>query len=346
MIKPITTSELETKLRAGSAGVLLFYGEEEYLKRHWLNRFRQAIVGDDAFSVFNHVVISKGDIDALEGELTALPMLNAFGQGLRLIELRDTNFDKMSKSDLSSLCALLSDPGENLVIIYTLPSELSEGTKKKPSAALLALSEVCTPVNFERQSPAKLVSWLSRHFASYGCTADPDTCRYMIEYCSADMFILSSEAEKLCAYTLTHNGKVINEDTVRQVCSRSKVFGAFDFADALLRPDVPAAITILSDMIKKREKPEEIMGKLCSTYSQLLVIRALSEAGLDKKEIASELELNEYVVSTRLRSSLAKSGGAIERVLELCTEADRTIKSQPVNKYYVIEELILKCAAL
>lgn len=346
MIKPITTNELETKLTAKSCGVLLFYGEEEYLKRHWLNRFRREIVGDDAFSVFNHVIISKGDVDALEGELTALPMLNAFGDGLRLIELRDTNFDKMSKPDMDQLCALLSDPGENLVIIYTLPSELSEGTKKKPSAALSALSEVCTMVCFERQSPQKLTSWLSRHFASYGCTADPDTCRYMIEYCTADMFILSSEVQKLSAYALTHGKKVIDIPMVREVCSRSRVFGAFDFANALLDSDVSAAITILSDMIKKRERPEIIMGKLCSTYSDLLLIRSLADGGMNKAEIAKALRMNEYALSLKHKAAMSRSQQSIERALELCTEADRTIKSQPINKYYIIEELILRFAAV
>ena len=342
----ITTSDLETKLKGQSTGAFLFFGEEEYLKRHYLSRFRSALVSDADFSVFNHVIINGGDLNALESELQSLPMLDMLGGGQRLIELRDTNFDKISKSDLEALCTILSDVGDNTVIIYTLPSELSEGTKKKPSAALKALSDVCCAVSFERQTPAKLVGWLTRHFTARGCLCDPDTCRFIIEYCTPDMFILSSETEKLTAYALSHGLNRVDIPMVRTVCSQSKVIGAFDFSNALIDADISLAMRVLSDMIKHRARPEEIMSTIITTYSELLTYKMLTETGMNKADIAKRTGKNEYYVQVKLRALSKYSLSYLEKMVELCSEADRQIKSMPINKYYIIEELILKSCSI
>ena len=327
----------------------MFYGEEEYLKRHWLGRFRSTFAFDSDFAAFNHVIVNNGDLSALEGELQSLPMLDMLGSGQRLIELRDTDFNKISKSDLEALCSMLSDTGDNVVIIYTLPDELPLGTKSKPGAAFKELEKVCAAVNFERQTPQKLVSWLGRHFNASGCLCDADTCRYMIEHCSADMFILSSEAQKLCAYALSHGINRIDIGMVNLVCSRSKVFGAFDLSNALLARDVSTALGVVSDMIRRKERPELIMSSLSGTYNELYIIKVLSECGINQKQIYASLKhipglKNEYAFQIKYRAAAAFTLEALEGAIKRCNEADRLIKSSPINKYYLIEELILKGA--
>ena len=345
----VTTSVLETKLASSAPGAYLFYGEEEYLKRHWLGRFRSALANDSDFAAFNHVIINNGDLAALEGELQSLPMLDMLGSGQRLIELRDTDFGRISKSDLEALCSMLSDTGDNVVIIYTLPDELSPGTKSKPNPAFKALDQVCSSVNFERQPPQKLVSWIGRHFNAKGCLCDTDTCRYMIEYCSADMFILSSETEKLCAYALSHGLSRIDIPMVNLVCSRSKVFGAFDLSNALLSRDISTALGVVSDMIRRKERPELIMSSLSGTYNELYMIKTLSECGMNQKQIFAALRSstsmkNEYAFQLKFRAAAGFTLQALEKAMQNCTEADRLIKSAPINKYYLIEELILRGA--
>lgn len=343
----ITTSELETKLIAKTAGTYLFFGEEEYLKMHYLNRFREVFAPDSDLAAFNHTVIDKGDLSALENSLSSLPVLDLFGAddgGRKLIELRDTNFDKLPKADLDALCDMIKENSDNVLIIYTIPSEFSEGTKKKPSSAYKALTELCFSVRFERQSPQKLVSWLGRHFTSNRILAESDTLRYMIDYCSSDMFILASETDKLCAYAKAHDLERIGVREINEVCSRSKVFGAFDFANAILDNNVPLALSVLSDMKRKKEKPEEIMAQLSGTYCEMLLLRQLEDGGMNKSEMAKTLKKNEYALQIRLRAASKYTLKQLEDAVERCLEADRAIKSQPINKYLIIEELILKGA--
>ena len=336
----ITSSKLEEKIKTDPAGAYLFFGEEEYLKTHSLGVMRKTLVPDPDLAVFNHIKIDGGNMDALKEEINALPMFGLTG-GTKLIEMRDLDFNKISKSDFDDLCGLLSDVGDNAVVIYTLPSEFFAGKPNRPSAQLTALSKVADAVNYERQTPARLASWLARHFASHGCSADPDTCRFMVEYCTPDMYILSSEVEKLCAYAKMHGMSAVYIDTVRKVSSPSKEFGDFDLSNYVLAGNFNGVFNVVEDLKQQKEKPENIMGQLSRLWDELLTVRALADSGMDKSEIASALKMSEYPVQLRMKAASAYPAGKLESIVKRCAEADRDIKSGSVNKYYIIEELLL-----
>jgi len=337
----LDTIALSQRIKTDPSGAYLFYGQEEYLKRHWLGVIRKAVIGDDPAS-FNHIKIDGGDLSALEDQLDSMPMFDLTGGGSKLIELRDVDFSKLSKKELDSLCDLLRSAEGDTVVIYTLPSELPEGTKKKPSVPLSALSEVCYTVNFERQSASKLVSWLGRHFASQGCECDPDTCRFLIDYCTPDMFILSFEAKKLCAYAIKRGNKRIDRAAVKLVASPAKIYGAYDLSNALLESDLSAAFPVVADMKMQKERPENILSQITRTFNELSLIRALADGGMSRQDIASALKMNEYALGLKHKAALRYSPERLERIVGLCFEADRALKSSPVNRYLIIEDLLLE----
>lgn len=332
----MTTTELSKKLKTDPKGVYLFYGEEEYLKRRYLEQIREKIIGDDPAAAFNHVKI-EGDLLAFSAELDGLALLG----GERLIELWDVDFAKVNGDQLTALCDLLSE-SEDTVVIYTHPDEFPEGTAKKPSAQLAALSKCSCAVNFERQKPAALASWLNRHATAQGCFMDPHLCKKMIDYCSADMFVLAGEVEKVCGYVLAHGRNRVEEADILAVASPNSVYGAFDFANALLDRDKAKAFVLLADMIRRKEKPQDILGTVSRTMSDLLMIRTLRDVGMAPNEIASKLKMHEYVLSLRLQSAMKRSMESLEQTATLCREADRKIKSTRLDSYRVIELLILE----
>lgn len=332
----MTVNELSKKLKQDPRGVYLFYGEEEYLKRRYLEQIRNAIIGDDPSAAFNHVKIS-GDLSALSAELDGLALLG----GDRLIELWDTDFSKVGGDQLDALCELMKD-AEDTVILYTHPEEFPMGTPKKPSPQLAALSKCTVAVNFERQKPAALAGWLARHATAQGCFLSPELCRKMIDYCSADMFVLAGEVEKVCAYVMAQGRNIVEEQDILTAASPSAIYGAFDFANALLDRDKAKAFVLLSDMIRRKEKPHDILGTVSRMMSDLLQIRVLRDCGMTPAEIASKLKMHEYVLSLRLQSAMKRSMEQLEQTAALCREADRKIKSTRLDSYRVIELLILQ----
>ena len=332
----MTPTELSKKLKIDPKGVYLFYGEEEYLKRRYLEQIREKVLGEEGTQSFGYVKI-EGDLMQFSAELDGLAL---FGDE-RLIELWDVDFAKVNGDQLTALCEILSQ-AEDTVVIYTHPDEFPVGTAKKPSAQLAALSKCCCAVDFERQKPAALASWLNRHATAQGCFLEPHLCKKMIDYCSADMFVLAGEVEKICSYVLAHGRNRVEEADILAVASPNSVYGAFDFANALLDRDKAKAFILLSDMIRRKEKPTDILGTVSRMMSDLLMIRALRDAGMTPGEMASKLKMHEYVLSLRLQSAMKRSMESLEHTAMLCREADRKIKSTRLDSYRVIELLILE----
>lgn len=341
----MTTTELSKKIKTAPQGVYLFYGEEEYLKRRYLEQLRQRLIGDDPAAAFNHVKIDGGDLARLAVELDGLPLLTGFGGGGdRLVELWDTDFNKIKSDTLKELCELLAGVEDMTVVIYTLPDELPIGTAKKPSATLAALQKCTNSVNFERQKPQVLASWVARHAQASGCFLAPDLCRKLIDYCSADMYILAGETEKLAAYVRASGRNVAEEADIYAVSSPSTVYGTFDFVNALLDRKIARAFVLLDDMKKRKEKPLDILGSVSKLCTELLQVRMLRDAGMPPAEIASKLKMHEYVLSLRLKSASTRSIEALEQMAALCRETDRKLKSTRLDSLRLIELLILEMA--
>ncbi len=333
----ITTKELDTALRQASGGAYLFYGEEEYLKRHYLDAFRKKLDTDRDLSAFNHVILQGGDVDALEAECSGLAL---FGDS-RLIEVRDFNFRKMPKETLARICEILSGVGTDTVIVYTLPSEFDPGTQKKPSAALNALAKAASCVEFGRQTPQKLTSWVNKHLVAENCFANAQVCRQIVDYCCADMFVLSNETKKLAAYANAHGVKEITSEIVENVCTSQAVYGAFDFANAILSHDTRKALMIYGLMKKQKQKPVEILSSISRICAELYNVSVLSERGLDDKEIGQKLKMHEYPVKLRRQAIRGKTPEDLYLACEKCLEADKKMKSTKIDSYFLIEELIL-----
>lgn len=333
----ITTKELEQNQKLSVGGAYVFYGEEEYLKRHYLSKFREKAEADRDLAAFNHVIINGGDIDALEAECAGLALF----ADSRLIELRDLNFKKIKKEQLAALCNILSQVENDTVVIYTLPSEFDAGSPKKPSATLSALAKVASCVNFERQNPAKLAGWVSKHLVANGCFAQPAVCRQIVDYCTPDMFILDNETKKLASYAAFHGQKEITSETVMKVCSSATVIGSFDFANALISGNTAELVRIFAHMKQQKEKPVEILSSISRCLTELYNVKFLIDGGYDDKTIGQALGMKEYPVKLRRQAVKGRSFEELERACDLCAEADKKLKSTKMDSYLVIEQLIL-----
>lgn len=334
----LTTRDLDQKLKTGYVnGVYLFYGEEAYLKRYYLDKFRKICCPDPDLEVFNHAIVQGGDLAAFERELAALPL---FGSG-RLVELRDTDFNKIKSDDLTGLCDLLTKAEDITVLIDTLPEELPVGTSKRPSPQLAALAKVAGAVNFERQTPQKLTVWIGKHFAAEKIAADPEVCRMLIDLCSPDMFILASEIDKLAAYLHAIDQDTLTPEIIRQVASPNKIFGAFDFANAILAGDTAAALSVFADMRQRRERPENILGTLSRITGELLTVRTLCDQGMAPADIGAALKLSDYPLRLRITAAKKSTPERLKAAFDRCAAADLLLKSSSLPGYALIERLIL-----
>ena len=335
----MTISELDKAIKVNMRGAYLFYGEEEYLKRRYREKIRATLLEDDALAPFNHALIS--DLSMLATEIQTLPMM----ADRRLVEVEDVNFSKLNKDSTEALVSLLQNPEDTVVLFYTREGEFNPGTAKKPSEIYKKLDGTVQLVEFAKQAPNRLSTWAAKHFASHGVFATPDLCHALIERSGTDMNVLANEIAKLSAYALAHGEKEIKREMLEKVVTAYRESGAFDFVNAIMEGNTRRAFALFTDMKRRREKPVEILASISRVIAELKTVKSLSDAGLSPAEIVSATKMKEYSVKLRLSALRTRSAASLDRAVMLCYETDVKLKSRSVDKYFLIEKLILDLSA-
>ena len=331
----MTISELDKQIKPNMRGAYLFYGEEEYLKHRYREKMRSALLEDDSLAPFNHSMINE--LSRLAGEVETLPMM----ADRRFVEVEDVSFTKLNKDATKALLTLLQKTEDTVVLFFTREGEFSAGTQKKPSELYKKLSEVCHIVEFSKQAPNRLATWAAKHFASHGTFAEAELCHALIERCGTDMNVLANEIAKLSAYALAHGENRIRHDMIPLVVTAYRESGAFDFVNAIMDGNTAYAFALFTDMKRRREKPVEICAAISRVISELKTIKTYADAGLSLAEIAAATKTKEYSVKLRLAALRTRSDAELDRAVSLCYETDLKLKSRSVDKYFLIEKLIL-----
>ena len=96
-------SGLREKLNTAPIDWYVFGGEEEYLKRYYLDRLRETVVSDETFAAFNYVVFDGPEVDfgALADAVKAPPMMADF----KLVVWKYPDFEKMREKEKTALSA-------------------------------------------------------------------------------------------------------------------------------------------------------------------------------------------------------------------------------------------------
>ena len=329
------------QLKKGVSGGFLFFGEEDYLKSFAVSAAREALCPDPTFALFNDVRIDALDYSAgaLLDALTPPPMMAE----QKLVTVSGLNLGALRSSEIEDLCEALEALREydyNVLILSVPAGQMEEGIlPKRPSALLTRLGEYLTPVRFEPISGARLAGWVGKHFQHHGVSADPDVCAYLIDFCGKSMFTLSSETEKLAYYVLQHGRQTVTRADVDRVSVSELSADTFALANAILDGKYEDAMSALEVMRFRREEPVMILSEVSRAICDLVTVKAFLDEGIQAGEIAALMKMNEYRVRIYCASAANKSMKRLRRAVELCSEADLSLK-QSMQGYLAIERLI------
>ena len=328
-------------IKSGLSGGYLFFGDEDYLKSFSLKSARESICADEGFAVFNDITIDPLDYSApaLLDALMPLPMMSE----QKIVTINGLNISQLKPSEVDDLCDVLATLPEydyNVLIISVPAGAMDEGNlPKSPSATLQKLAAHLTPVRFEAVSPARLVSWLGKHFAHNGADATPQVCSFMIGWCGSSMFTLAAECDKLSYYALAHGRQTVTEEDVRTVCSADLSADSFALANAILDGRGDKALDVLAVMKFRRIDPIVVLSEVSKAVCDMVSIRSLMDSGKSSAEISSTLKMNEYKVKIYMSAVASQPMKKLRHTLEMCTEADIALKLSPQG-YMAIERLV------
>lgn len=340
MTQIIKEADFRKQIKSAPRSGYLFFGEEDYMKKFALDMAVEAISPDPAFAFFNEIRLDSFSYspEVLMDALMPAPMM----ADRKIIILSGIDFTSMKATELDALCKTLdslADYDYNTLIINTSADRFDEGIlPKRPSATLQKLSEYLIPVQFEKNSPARLASWVAKHFEHNGVSAPNEVCSFIIERCGRDMFNLANETDKLSFFVLSDGRREVTQEDVMTVSIPVGEYDAFAFTNAIGARRRDDALEILGDMKLRRQEPIFIIGEISRTVCDMLTIAVLRSEGLTQREISASTGIHEYKVGVILRTLPQEE--MCRRMLERCRAADLEIKTFRSDGYAVLEKLI------
>jgi DNA polymerase-3 subunit delta len=315
------------------ARLYLFYGEESYLKSHYLGMLEKQCAG--VFPDFDLVRLD-GDtvtVDDLRDAIESLPM----GGERKLVEVLDYNIYGSGplKEALPDILAQLPD---YVCLVFVFGAV--EYNPDRRTTVYKAVQQYGREVEFKRASNSDLVTWIRRRFAALGKDISARDCEKLVFVSGGLMTNLITEIEKIAAGA---EGKVITSKDIDLMASRTLEAGVFDLTDCLSEGDLNKALLVLRDLIDMKNPAVAISAAVAKHFRRLYGAKLGCDAGISVQEMTKMLE---YKSDYPTRKAMATSGRfslrKLRRAQKLCLEADIALKSNNADEKRIIGLLLMR----
>lgn len=328
---------LKKDLAAGNVGNLyVFYGEEGYLKRHYLNQLRDLCGGP--FADFN--------IQQLEGEqLTAQALSDAvdsipMGGEKKLVIVRDYKLMQPSGELKELLPRLLAQLPEYVCLVFYFDTMEFKPDKRLSLWKLLETNGQV--VEFARSSAASLIPWVKRHFFELGKNIDTAECEYLLFLCGASMENLLTEIAKIAAGTAEEH---IDRGDIDALASRVLEATVFELTDCIIEGQYSKGLLILRDLFDQKQEPVAILAAITKQLQRLYGAKLAAGGRRSESEVAQMLGFKSAYPARRLLQSARRcSLDYLRWVQQACLETDLALKSNLPDAQRSVELLLLRFA--
>ena len=314
--------KLRSDLAAGTLGtVYIFYGEESYLREHYLSEMRKQLV-PEGFEEFNyHRLEGKGlTAQALTEAAEAMPMMTQ----RTMVQVTDWDLFKLNEEQRNGLIALLEDFPEYccLVFVYDQIAYKPNKTYKKLNAAV---EKYIQTVQFKEQSQNEILKWISKRFKAAGHTIDVPAAEHLIFTCGSLMNGLIPEIGKISAYA---KGDQITKADIDAVAAPVLEAQVFEMTRAVSKGDFDRAAEVLGSLLKLQEEPFLLLSLMGTELRKLQSARIALDTGRDSFWLMEQWNMrSDYGAKLLLENARRVTRPWCARAVRRCYEEDLRIKS-------------------
>ncbi len=318
----------------------LFYGPEEYLKKHFADSIEKSLLTADLKALNKVVLEGKAEISRITDHCETLPVFSE----RKLVIVKNSSLFKPGKKTADTakkgkpakddLSALLQDLPAHVCLIF-YEQEIDKRIK-----AVDVIKKQGLIVEFAYQKPDELTRWVIKRFRAAGAEIDQATASRLVENCEQGMTEILNEVEKLTAY-LGGKQKVSFED-IEKVCTKSIKSRVFDLTDAISEKNSSKALKLLNDMVILKEPVPKILFMIARQFRQILQVKLLHAEGSNNGEIASKLGLTPFIAGKILKQAGSFSVERLKKAMEECLEFDIAVKTGKLEDMTAAQLLIIE----
>lgn len=306
--------------------VYLITGPEDYLRKQYRDRIKDAITGDDTFN-YNYYEGKGIDVNGIIDMSETLP----FFAEKRLIVVENSGFFSSSQDALSTYMAQIP---ESTCIVFV------EKEADKRGKLYKAVSKNGYVANMTAPNEKMLMTWIAGILKKEKRLMTRDTVTYFLGRIDTQMDNIRHELDKLILYT--EDGMEITAADVDAVCTVFTESKVFDMVDAVAVKDRKKALELYYDLLSQKEPPMRILYWLTRQYNQLFMIREQMGKGYPDSVIADRLAIRDFVVRKNRRLCERYQTEELHKALALCVARDADIKTGRMNDRLAVETLIFE----
>ncbi len=341
------------KLQAG----YVFVGDEGFFRRTCRDAILEHLVpeGMREFSFYEFDLDSSEVVEILDRARTPSLMANFqvfFVRGVKALYGRGKH-----DAEFAAIASYAKDPNPDALLILiadhiSIPADVRrmEMTDKDRYERIReTLGDSLTIIEFARVDEGEAVKWLNETAAQHSTKIDSDASRELVDSLGGDMMMISNELEKLLLYV--GEKKRITLGDVETMVLAAKQRTLYELTDALSSHNRAKALEILDAMLSTGDGDEAAIGHLymlARTFRQMLVIqeRNVRDTRALYQVLWQGFRIPPFAAEDVIRQARRyNSRRELTRALRLISKADAALRTNPVSKRLVLENLILDLGA-
>lgn len=334
---PAGLAQLKQDLKQDDIGNLyLFYGQEDYLRDHYLAKLQKKTV-EPGMESFNLRIFQGKDLEweALSEAVEAVPMMSE----RTMVLVWDWDLFK-NEQRRDRMQAMLEDLPEYVCLVFAYDTMEFKANANTKLGKLL--KQRARMVEFQAQSQSDLYSWMRRRLdRAWGKDIDASTAEYLTFLCGGLMTNLAGELDKAGAYA---RGPKVTRGDIDAVCDPVLDARVFQMTDALAGGNYNRAMELLGQLLRMGESGIFILAALGRQLRQVWSARLALE---QRKGDSYLMELWNMKSGWQLRKLLQAARGHslswCRRGVMLAQEADWQMKLGG-DEEAVLTELVLRLA--
>lgn len=281
------SKKLDDLINSGQLhGALLFYGEEDYLIKYYVDRIIDSYV-DGTYRDFNLIKIRK--FESLESVADACETFPMFSEKKVVLVYESDLFKarekegapaknkKSSKDDKFE--AFLKNIPDFCILIF-VEKKATKVKKTYKQIAQLGYAE-----EFPYSSPELLHRWVAKQFALRGKRITKGAVETLVDYSDSSMYFLLNQVEKVCTFAIDRDDIVL--DDVTAVCSKTAKAVVFAITDAIGEKKPDKAMQAIREVMAQNEPVQKILIMVCNHIRRLQELKMLLSDGCSFDEAIS-----------------------------------------------------------
>lgn len=311
--------------------IYLLYGQEDYLKKQYKERFIKAMVPEGDTMNYSCYEGKKTDVKEIIDLAETLP----FFSERRLIVFEDTGFFKTGGNDLADYIS-----GGIPQTTYFIFVENEVDKRSRMYKAVKAKGHI---VELGAQDENTLRKWVSGLVRKEKKEMSQPDIAYFLNKVGTDMENITKELEKLFCYCLDR--EVVTRKDVDAVCVTQITNHIFDMVNAVAAKDQRKALDLYYDLLALKESPMRILALMSKEYRDLFHVKELSRQGYGRKDIASKAGLHAFVAGKYMDLAKKFQPGELRKVMEESADLEQRVKTGFMSDSLAVELFIVKQSA-